>query len=232
MLTRYATAIKNLTATGCEAPIRDKGNVHLTVSNTLGIITGVFVIQRIAYKLWAKLDFWYDDWFTLATIVTGTPVTVINAYKLGPNGMGKDVWTIPFSHITEFIKYFYIIEIFYFLEVATMKIALLFFFLRIFPANNVRRLLWGTIAVVSLYGISFVFAGIFQCGPVSFFWDKWDGAHKGQCIDINALAWSNAAISIALDLWMLCIPMVQLKKLKLDWRRKISVGFMFFVGTL
>lgn len=51
-------------------------------------------------------------------------------------------------------------------------------------------------------------------------------------LNINAIGWANASISIALDVWMLGIPLLQIRRLKLHWKKKISVAMMFFVGTL
>lgn len=212
--------------------MRDRSSKYTIVSNTLGIISALFVIQRFAYKLWAGLDFGWDDWFCLITILSGIPATVFNAHWLPQNGMGRDVWTLTSSQITKFGLGFYVIEVLYFQQVATLKLSLLFFYIRIFPSRPVRRLLWGTVAFVSIWGSVYVFLGIFQCTPISYFWTKWDGTHHGHCMDINALGWSNAGMSIATDIWMLAIPMWQLKTLQLDWRRKVGVGMMFGVGTL
>lgn len=198
----------------------------------MGIISALFVIQRIAYKLWARLDFGWDDWFCLMTIVSGVPSTIFNATWMPQNGMGRDVWTLSPDQITKFGKVFYIIEVLYFQQVTTLKLSLLFFYVRIFPSRPVRRLLWGTIAFVSIWGLTYVLLGIFQCTPISYFWTKWDGTKEGHCLDINALGWSNAGLSISIDLWMLAVPMWQLKTLQLDWRRKVGVGMMFVVGTL
>ncbi|GKU15511.1 unnamed protein product, partial [Fusarium langsethiae] len=41
-----------------------------------------------------------------------------------------------------------------------------------------------------------------------------------------------ASINIALDIWILAIPLSQLKKMNLDWRKKIGVGIMFSVGII
>ncbi|KAJ4149932.1 hypothetical protein LMH87_010705 [Akanthomyces muscarius] len=226
-----ALSVKNITDTVCDVPARDRSRKYTIVSNTLGIISALFVIQRFAYKLWAGLDFGWDDWFCLITILSGIPATVFNAHWLPQNGMGRDVWTLTPSQITKFGLGFYVIEVLYFQQVATLKLSLLFFYVRIFPSRSVRRLLWGTVAFVSIWGSVYVFLGIFQCTPIHYFWMKWDGIHAGHCMDINALGWSNAGMSIATDLWMLAIPMWQLKTLQLDWRRKVGVGMMFGVGT-
>lgn len=196
------------------------------------MISAAFVIQRFGYKIWAKLDFGTDDWLTLLTIVSGVPNTVINAVGVGEHGMGRDAWTLSYDDITSFGKYFFILEIIYFFEVACLKTTLLFFYMRIFPAAPVRRLLWGTVVFTVLFGLTFILVSVFQCKPIDFYWKKWDGEHEGSCLNINILAWSNAAISIALDGWMLAIPLWQLNNLNLNWRRKVGVGMMFCVGTL
>ena len=196
------------------------------------VFSGVFVLQRILYKLYAKIELGLDDWFTLLTAIFGVPSVVINTYGVVPNGIGRDAWTLTYSQLTNFGMFFYIMELNYILEVGLLKIAMLFFYIRIFPSQRVKRLLWATVAFVSLYTLSFLFAAAFQCQPVSHFWLKWDGTHPGKCVDINAIAWSNAAISISLDIWMLAIPMWQLRSLKLDWRKKIGVALMFGVGAL
>jgi hypothetical protein len=77
-----------------------------------------------------------------------------------------------------------------------------------------------------------VLVAIFQCNPINYFWLKWDGEHKGQCLNINPITWANAIISISLDIWMHAIPLWQLKRLKLGWKKKTGVAAMFFVGTL
>ncbi|GJN73914.1 hypothetical protein PLICBS_007997 [Purpureocillium lilacinum] len=224
---------KNLTTTACNEPIRDRSSRYIAISDAFSIIASIFVIQRFAYKFWAKLDFGLDDLFTLITLIVSFPVTYFNAYTLVWNGVGRDSWTLSLDQVIGFVKYFYIMEVIYFAEVSILKLALLFFYIRIFPTTTVRRLLWGTIAVVSLFGVTFVFLATFQCIPIEYYWWQWaaDGVHHGTCIDIMGIGWSNAAISIALDAWMLGIPLWQLRSLNLDMRKKVGVAMMFCVGT-
>lgn len=221
----------NATATGCGQPVRDRGAQYALISNVFGVLSAFFVVQRFGYKLWASINFGLDDWFTLGTIIIGIPVTVINAHGVIDNGLGRDIWTLTYDNITNFSRYFYILEIIYFAEVSMLKLSLLFFYLRIFPSQMVKNVLWGTIVFNICYGIAFTFASIFQCQPISFYWVMWDREHEGRCNNINIIAWSNAAISIALDIWMLAIPLSQLRHLNLDWRKKIGVVLMFSVGT-
>ncbi|KAI5462640.1 hypothetical protein BGZ63DRAFT_403848 [Mariannaea sp. PMI_226] len=228
---KEALLTKNITSTNCNAPIRDKSAQFVTISNTFTAISSIFVMIRFGFKIWVGIELALDDWFALITMVVGIPNAVIPVHYIVPNGLGRDIWTLTYSNITNFSMFFYITAPFYFIQVALVKLSILFFYLRIFPAKPVRRILWGTIIFNCLFGAVFVIASIFQCKPISYFWTKWDGEHSGQCIDLNVLAWSNSGISIALDIWMLAIPLSQLKGLNLDWKKKVGGGIMFCVGT-
>jgi hypothetical protein len=206
--------------------------MYIIISDVFGVISALFIIQRFAFKLWAKQDFGLDDWAILATIFSGIPSTIINTYGVGANGIGRDAWTLSFDQLYNFGKFFYVEEFLYFLQIAMVKLSLLFFFLRIFPARSVRRVIWGTIGFTVVYALVFVFIGIFTCAPISYFWTRWDMEHSGKCLNINIIAWSNAGVGIAIDLWMLAIPLWQLKDLNMHWKKKVSVAFMFLLGTL
>jgi hypothetical protein len=224
---------KNLTMTACNAPIRDRGALYNTLNITFSVLTGVFFLLRMYFKLViARTDFWLDDWFIIIAFFTAVPSVVLNTHGLVANGLGRDVWTLGYDVITDFIKFFYVMEVMYFIHLPLLKTSMLLFYLRIFPYERVRRVLWWTVGLNSVVGGTFVFVAIFQCDPISYYWTQWDSNHAGRCLNINALGWSNAAVSIALDLWMLAVPLSQLPKLRMHWKKKLGIGLMFFVGTL
>ncbi|GAO16357.1 hypothetical protein UVI_02049870 [Ustilaginoidea virens] len=186
---------------------------------------------RLAYKVYARLGLGLDDWFALITLLVGIPSSVINGHYLTVNGIGRDIWTLTPGQITDFNRYFYLDAIVYLAEVSLAKLAILFFYMRIFPSRGVKRVLWGTVAFDCAFGAAFVLVAIFQCNPVSYSWAMWDGERQGRCLNVNAITWSNAMISIALDIWMLAIPLWQLRSLNLGWKKKAGVGAMFSVGA-
>ena len=223
---------KNLTATACHAPIRSKSENTRVANLVLSVVTAVVALSRIIYKAVFSIgELGWDDWTVLSTLITGVPSVIIIDRGIVPNGLGRDVWTVPFDHITNFVRWLYALEVLYFLQIAQLKLTLLFFFLRIFPKPLIRRLLWSTVAFNVLCGTTFVIVAIFQCKPISHYWTSWDKEGSGKCININALAWSNAIISIALDIWMLVLPLHEIFHLQLSWRKKVSVAMMFCVGT-
>lgn len=223
---------RNLSAAACNEPIRDRSAQCAAAATSLIIVSAVIVALRFGYKYWASADYWFDDWFALLTLLTATPVTVLIVRGMLANGLGRDIWTLPLEKIPTIGRHFYVSTILYYAEITFIKLAILFFYLRIFPPTGVRRVLCISIVLVGMYGIAFIVVGIFICRPISYFWWKWDGEHRGTCMNRDAVACANAAISVALDLWILAIPLWKLKSLRLNWRKKAAVTIMFCVGTL
>ncbi|KAG4253257.1 hypothetical protein FPRO03_07217 [Fusarium proliferatum] len=220
-----------MTYTYCEVPVRNKTPIFINVTIVLGVISGVATALRLWSKFfYTKTELGLDDLFIVLTLFIGMPSTAMNIHGTAGHGEGRDIWTLEFDDITKFGFYFWLLEIFYFAQVSLLKTSLLFFYLRIFP-GNAQKLLWGTIIFNSVFGVLFMFLAAFQCTPVSYFWLNWDGEHKGTCMNSTAIGWANASISVAVDVWMLAVPLWYLRKLKLHWKKKIGVAAMFIVGT-
>ncbi|KAH8180033.1 CFEM domain-containing protein [Sarocladium implicatum] len=227
-----AMTTKNISLTTCGAEVRDRSAHYAAVSNSLVVITGLFVITRFVYKmLFAQLSLGKDDYLVLAAMVAACPSAIITVNGMTANGLGRDIWTLTGKQVTVVLRYFYIMAWLYFTQVTLVKLSIIAFYMRIFPAKGVQRLLWGTFIFTCLWGLAFVLTAIFQCKPIHYFWTKWDGLHEGTCLSTNVISWSNAAINIALDLWILAVPLWQLRKLHLHWKKKIGVVFMFCIGT-
>jgi hypothetical protein len=179
----------------------------------------------------AKFRFGLDDLFILAVGLCVIASEVVEMRGTIPNGLGKDLWTLIPKQTTDFLYYFWILAWLYFLEVVLTKLSIQFFFLRIFTARHAQRMLWGTIIITAFWGAASFAAVLGQCIPASFNWTRWDGLHEGRCVSISGLTWSHAVIGIVIDLWMLALPIWQIKSLNLSLKKKIGVGLMFFVGT-
>lgn len=230
-----ALSTKNITSTACHAPVRDRSDLYNAVAIALGSISIAFITIRVIFKQFfsttRSLD--WDDWVVIGMIPTRVASTVLNSKGMVAFGLGRDVWAIPPGFIPSFAAVFYAMEIIYFAEVSLIKLSLCFFYLRIFPSQNIRRVLWVTVGFNVLTGLLFVLLAAFHCMPVSHAWKQYEATpSSGQCINNNALAWANAIISIVADFWVIAIPFSQMKKLpQLSWQKKLGVGIMFSTGA-
>lgn len=231
--TKESLLARNLTSTACGLPIRDKSQTYTTLAIAFSVISGVAVLQRFVAKILAEtLQLGIDDYMVLLAAVVQAPMAAVGVEGGVASGLGRDIWTLEFWQVTDFSFFLYVFTVLYFLNIAIVKLAFLFFYLRVFPKRSVRRYLWATVAFTVCFGVTFVFAGIFQCQPVSHYWNRWTGEYEGSCVNVSAVAWANSAVSIALDLWMIAIPLSQVHTLNLDWKKKAEVAFMFCVGLL
>ncbi|UNI23871.1 hypothetical protein JDV02_009664 [Purpureocillium takamizusanense] len=225
-----------ITETACKTPIRDRRLTFNVLNVTLGIVTGAVVSIRLVYKQFFSTNrrLRRDDWMVAATLALGMVSIVTMTFGLTTHGMGQDVWGVSSSAVRTFAVYFYVLEMLYVILIGLVKLTLNFFYLDIFAGRAMRRLLWGTAAFQVAFIFAFLMKVIFQCLPIRYYWEQYDfeTSVEGACININASAWANAAISVATDFWLLGIPLSQLRKLNLHWKKKVGASLMFLTGTL
>jgi hypothetical protein len=225
------TATKNTSSTNCGLPVRDRGGNYYSLSYVIIVLSWLFVLARFSFKVFERHEVELDDWTILATTIAGTALTAVTIGGTIKHGLGRDLWTVEPDQITTMLLYFEIVAILYFTTLTLLKLSIIFFYIKVFSTLSAQRLLWGTAAFTMVWGTMYVLLAVFQCQPISYFWNHWDGTHEGSCLNINAITSSNAAFSIALDFWSLGIPLWQLRGLQMHWKKKVGVAFMFVVGT-
>ncbi|EAQ91858.1 hypothetical protein CHGG_00093 [Chaetomium globosum CBS 148.51] len=133
-------------------------------------------------------------------------------------------WWDDFANLFGFM--FFVEMLLYTITRFFVRASIILFYLRVFPPsqdNKLGRILQYTMIFNVVYNISFLFAVIFQCTPISDFWTQWEGIHQGRCGNANILAWVAAATGIAFDVWLLALPFPQLLALNLHWKKKKDI---------
>ena len=184
-------------------------------------------------KLVAGLPWSGDDVcgvFALGIMTSAFPVHITKFYD---NGFGQDTWTVPFDNVIDLIKWIYIDTALYMAQTIFVKLMFLFFFLRIFPGQVSRRIIWCTMIVTVLFGIIMLGIGISFCSPISYYWLQYTGHDTGTChLSRQSAAYAHATIGIALDIWIIGIPLFHIYKLNVDTTRKVGIAVMFLLGFL
>lgn len=81
-----------------------------------------------------------------------------------------------------------------------------------------------------VHGMIFFFVTLFQCRPLHSIWDI--TSSKSSCVSLGGLLIAGAAFSISEDLVILLLPIAEVSKLNMDWRKKVMVLFLFSIGIL
>lgn len=226
---------KNITELVCGRPARDVSARYDILNITLGTFTSLLVAARLVFKRFFghRHRLSADDWVVFASFLVGIACMVLNSRGLAANGLGRDVWALNTAQLTRFVLFFYVLEVLYIALMSSSKVAMSLFLLAIFPNPEIRRLLNGTSVFVVLFGFSFVLTAVFQCTPVPYFWNQYvDPTSEGRCISTNMLGWVHGGVNIALDVWLLGIPLSQIRRLELHWKKKVGVAIMFLTGAL
>jgi hypothetical protein len=167
------------------------------------------------------------------------------------NGLGKHIWDVSITKIPKIFRLcmnprpcekvyvltgvplrdlVYVDESLYLAIILLTKVSLLLFYLRIFPRRGFQNITRLVLVFVICSGIVILFLQIFQCLPVAYNWDK--SISDGRCLNVNALTYTHAGISIFQDIVILVLPISELATLKLGRQQKLGLFFVFQVGAL
>ena len=151
---RELLTTQNVSSTACGAEFRDR-SVDMTVIGLScgGVALVVFIIRIIARLSTYQKTLYWDDWTMLLMVIITVPPTVLAPF-LASNGLGMDIWTLPFDNIDNVLLFFFIGELCYLVGLAINKISILCFFLRIFPNKVLRKYTYITMGICVAYGIS------------------------------------------------------------------------------
>ena len=87
-------------------------------------------------------------------------------------------------------------------------------------------------AWVLLWLVGCGLATIFQCSPVSFYWNQLAGDTLGFCVNEYSFLAANAALNIASDIMILVLPMPIVWRLHIKKSQKLAISSIFLLGGL
>ncbi|KZL74098.1 CFEM domain-containing protein [Colletotrichum tofieldiae] len=227
-----ACVVQNCTvkeALACHVPVTGLNPFHQWFRPLLFGLPTFFMIGRLTNK-WLRVSPWGWDDTTIIVAYLVLAAFLPAAYLAETAGAGRDVWTLTPDQITELLLIVYIFGILYFVSLAFIKISIIFLYLRIFPDEKFRKVLWLTQVFNLLLLITFVAAQLALCQPLKLAWVGWTKEIEGKCFNRNVFIILHGAINVALDLWMLVLPLTQLYKLHMKTRKKLGIMLMFSIG--
>ena len=127
------------------------------------------------------------------------------------------------------LKLFYIAQTPYKVTICCNKVAVMIFYLRIFPTRSFRIACFAVMAIIVGWSLGAVSATIFQCIPIAASWNK-DMA--GNCVDSDATWISYAVINILTDVMVLALPIPLVLRLHFSLRNRLLLCGIFLLGCL
>ncbi|VTT58049.1 unnamed protein product [Fusarium fujikuroi] len=213
---------KNRTFRACDWPITDRRQEIRISCLTIGILAMVFFTMRAISKIIGFVPYGHDDSLILAALLA----TLVTS-----KGLGLDIWFVDEDNIRIFLILIFASELSYATSLALVKLSILAFFLRIFPDQRFRIIVrWTTIFILVMCPLYLALI-LAQRRPLDLFWNGWrDKNPRGVILSGNLIGITHGTWNVALDIWMMILPMTQLLKIGIKLKKKIGVIAMFGVG--
>ena len=113
---------------------------------------------------------------------------------------------------------------------ASAKLSLLFFYLRLSHLRWFKSCVYASMFLVVGYNIALVFPLIFACTPFRRNWDV--TITEGSCIDRTPLYMATAVLNMATDILLLVLPVPMVVRLQMPRAQKLGLICIFGVGSL
>lgn len=148
-------------------------------------------------------------------------------------GFLSNIWDLRITRIDDFTKVFFCYSILYSLSLATIKISIVFLYLRIFRAQGVlvNYIIIGTQVFNVIIFLIFLVGLFVACRPLAYYWSYADPL-TGTCPDPIDRGLVYPVLNVIMDAWLLILPMSQIWFMGLSWRSKLGVLAMFGLGLV
>ncbi|KNG89550.1 hypothetical protein ANOM_001937 [Aspergillus nomiae NRRL 13137] len=193
--------------------------------NVLAVIS---IALRFVARQIRQVTVGVDDYLIVASLAL---LFTISGIALGMihYGLGYNKVDLPAESSLMVAKLLYVFEIFYVINLLTIKLSILMMYRRIF--TNISRLFRvGAMicgAVVTLWATAFVPAAIFQCTPVA---KAWDIDIPGHCISLQLAFYCVALPNILTDVAILSLPVRSCWQLHRSVLYRLSLIGIFMLG--
>lgn len=192
------------------------------------VLSSVTVTARCIARFQMTGRLWSDDWtaiFATLILIGGASLGLVSADL----GFGMHFWDVDVTNASRLLQMFYTIEILYTWVKLIAKASIVFLFMRVFTDRWFRLACYSCLAYCCISLTIFTFVIAFQCTPVEAIWNR---SITGECLNLNAIGYSGAVLSVVEDLVLIVLPISELRKLQISGRKRIGVGLMFALASL
>ncbi|KAG8361667.1 hypothetical protein FVEN_g999 [Fusarium venenatum] len=215
----------------CHLPVLDRRreiNITCAVMMALAI---AFFGMRVTSKIIGFVPYGHDDSLIIAALPFLSTFGAI-CFLIASKGIGLNIWHVSDEDIVSCYKFVLAAEYMYAISLTFTKLSILAFFLRVFPDQKFRWMVHGTVVFILLMSAIYLVLFILQRVPMWTFWEGWkEKDPDGVLLNSNAIGTSHGVLNVALDVWMIILPMSQLWKIGIKPKKKLGIMSMFGVGA-
>ncbi|GME26181.1 Integral membrane protein [Neofusicoccum parvum] len=220
-------------------PLINRRETVLALTITFQIVAWIAVIFRLYARFKLTRAGGWDD---LLVVLAAMSVSIGSSFVavLPDYGLGQHVLSLTMDMYSDYLYWFWAATISYFFSTTLIKVSLLVQYLRLFERRStIHLVIIALIAIVSAWGLIFVFLLAFSCSPVKKFW-SW--STEGKCFGFGigsedpdtfftAFA-THSAFNMAFDIIVLTFPIFSLSSIDLEGKRKYAIAGLATLGSV
>ncbi|KAJ0301593.1 uncharacterized protein N0V96_007566 [Colletotrichum fioriniae] len=192
-------------------------NHDYTKGQMIGLAIGFMIIPTAFYglRVWAKLlvkRFAWDDYLTGAALPTfpdGSPI--------------MDDPGLIFFEETKFA-----LNMISILGLGLVKSSILVLYYTLFPSQRFRYVVFGVLAFVIGWTVSFFFSHLFTCFPITVFIEPYYG---NSCVQTVPMFLALLFTDVIADFVILVLPVAMVLKVQMPLKKKLAVIAMLGLGA-
>ncbi|KAF5027370.1 hypothetical protein F66182_530 [Fusarium sp. NRRL 66182] len=202
--------------------VPNRGPELQAVCYTLASAAIVATALRCYVRVRLVKNFGFDDWCMCSALITF--ILFVVCALIGVHyGTGRHRDDLDDRDFKEAMKYWWWCYLWYCLTMIASKISIGYFLLRITVRKIDIWIIYGVMLITVCTGIVFFFVTLFQCSPISFFWNK---DQPGTCVPMDviiALTYLYSVFSVISDFTCAILPMFLVYKLNMGKKTKLAL---------
>ncbi|KAM0499102.1 hypothetical protein ACHAP8_005808 [Fusarium lateritium] len=202
--------------------VPNRGPELQLVGYILAVTAFIAVLLRVFVRAFIVKSFGFDDWCMCSALIT-FELFVINALIGVHYGTGRHRDDLDPKQYEQAMMYWWWCYIWYCLTMIASRVSIGYFLLRITVRKIDIWIIYSVMCITVCTGIVFFFVTLFQCSPISYFWNQ---EESGRCINIEiiiALTYLYSVFGVISDFTYAILPMFLVYSLNMGRKTKIAV---------
>ncbi|KAK1986002.1 hypothetical protein LZ30DRAFT_326824 [Colletotrichum cereale] len=197
------------------------------------VLTSIAVSLRVYSKITLTREFKVDDKLICITQAVYTTYLTTNIMGVA-NGQGRDATETSPEHRRIALQYFFSAELLYISTAILLKVCVGILLLRIAIVPTHIWILRSTLFVTVTFGTGYLFLVVFQCRPVSKFWDE-SPRSPGHCFKnsiVLGASFTAATINCIADCTFGVLPLFIVWSLHMRRKTKALVSILLSFASM
>ncbi|GAP85606.1 putative integral membrane protein [Rosellinia necatrix] len=208
-----------------------QGGINLIIwTIVFTILDLIFVFLRFWSARLIGRRIQLDDYFILVSLASALALDGVVVWAVFVGHIGHYQTELSTSEIAVSLKTIPAAYVTWTTGTAAFKLSVLFLYQRIFTTKAIKIWSYTLIALTVGYWISFLVVFLTTCTPdISQLWNPRPG---GFCRDLNIGQLGSVSTNLAIDVFVIILPMPFLWNLQMRMRNKVAVTMIFSLGLI